>query len=290
MRPRLPPELEYRILREVAVGLLGSRKNIIALLLVCHRAHIWIEPVLYTTICTSHQGTSNAVLRVLNSRPPHFLAATRHLFIAENTDWDLHTVERVLAKCVNLQDLFIPQHLCRPSLIPLLSPMPLESLSAWLQPLFGLSEGSDWSAQPILMRLRRLEICGPMFKLASTLTPHRFFRGLAQLSNLETIAFHGSLSATDLSHFLSNPQDQLHIVAVLFKSSSNRVAQHILHDQFRIVRSDRFVLTFEYTAYDEDWEKRVTGRPCFWDAADRFVRRKRIGDVVASRRILSSWK
>ncbi|KAJ7462523.1 hypothetical protein FB451DRAFT_1266931 [Mycena latifolia] len=79
MEPLLPLELEREIFERAAYR---DKTTMLTLLLVCHRVHTWIEPLLYRVLEIPDDNMLSAIEAVIQSKPASFFqSAVRHLFV-----------------------------------------------------------------------------------------------------------------------------------------------------------------------------------------------------------------
>ncbi|KAJ6596623.1 hypothetical protein B0H10DRAFT_757845 [Mycena sp. CBHHK59/15] len=88
-RSSFPSELEQEIFETAAVA---YPKTIPTLLLVCHRVHVWIEPLLYRVLQMDKEPAISGIAAALKSKPAGFFQkAVRHIFLDLSLWRHVHT-------------------------------------------------------------------------------------------------------------------------------------------------------------------------------------------------------
>ncbi|KAJ7923595.1 hypothetical protein B0H13DRAFT_1602381 [Mycena leptocephala] len=129
--PVLPAELEREVFETAA---LIYPEIIPTLLRVARRVHIWIEPLLFRVLRVV-SANRDMVLTLLNSRPPEFCHAVRHLGLEDGCSLD--EGRQLLSLCKNVINFSSNYFFTHPTLLPILAEMRVEQLSLTLHELFG---------------------------------------------------------------------------------------------------------------------------------------------------------
>ncbi|KAJ7118259.1 hypothetical protein C8R44DRAFT_190392 [Mycena epipterygia] len=264
--PDLPSELERHIF-EIAAFIHPPCMPV--LLLVAQRAKIWIEPLLYETLCI-HPANSRGKIRIpvqyiprlIESRPLSFFHDhVRHLSLfVESSDVD--AIIRLLAVCNATVDL---QLFCgSPNLLPLLGALPLRRLSADLSHLFP--SGRDFS-HPLFSNITHLALYN------SGSRDWNAWSGLAQLPCLTHLSFHNSpVDPTFCQEALMHCKS-LEILAICVE---NHNADRRSPDYATAAIDPRFVI-LAICNLPWDWEIGARGGEDRWVTADEFVGKRRSG-------------
>ncbi|KAJ6483646.1 hypothetical protein DFH09DRAFT_404865 [Mycena vulgaris] len=127
-KPFFPLDLEREIFETAAQRHSGI---VPTLLRVCHRVHIWIEPLLYRTLTIDHEHKSRILLAVnlaIETKPRGFLAtAVRHVFLWYERNRMSRDIDFLL-HCSGITNLCIAGDF-DPDLIPVMTSMRLQKLA-----------------------------------------------------------------------------------------------------------------------------------------------------------------
>ncbi|KAK7038503.1 hypothetical protein R3P38DRAFT_2906271, partial [Favolaschia claudopus] len=266
-QPSFPPELEREIFETTAVR---DPNCIPTLLLVCRRAKIWIHPLLYRVLSlSSPEAEGGPTFLAFNSQSPTFLRnVVRHISLFEVS---IRSCEDLLKKCTGTIDL---------------------SLDMELDPEFLISLN--------MTRLQRLAITAPSsavpinWNWASSLTHLDVFQGSGFAGLTSWDKWRGIASLPSLTHLAVSPviadvvlpraiEELPHLRLLVVTNYPWGRDEGISFAENKItVRDLRIVVIVLETRYEEDWKKGAWGGDDFWVRAERFVSRKRAGEVEAS--------
>ncbi|KAJ7267083.1 hypothetical protein C8J57DRAFT_1326581 [Mycena rebaudengoi] len=256
--PSFPPEIEREVFETAATR---NREIIPALLLVAHRVHLWLEPLLYRTIIIYPESQRNA----FRHKAATFLAKNvQHiLFLWASLERDISCLE----SCRGTRRLALLMR-SYPSFLPTLATLPdLRYLSASLTELFGVNGPltPDALRHPLFAAITHLEL----FDLDSV---------------LEDVVGIGGLPQT-LTHLaVTEIYDRRYLLDILANSQGIRVllagyAQQTLIDDSRFV-----LISLSYVIYEGDWILGGQGGSDFWARADAFVAKKKCGQIKPASR------
>ncbi|KAJ6479546.1 hypothetical protein C8R47DRAFT_1074614 [Mycena vitilis] len=252
MEPTFSTELEREIFETAA---LVYPETIPLLLRVARRVLTWIEPLLYrVVILSSWMGTvrSQRLLDMVNSRPPKLFHAVRHLALWRfrvDGVWTDDAAKQLLALCTRRLSLEL------------------------IQLTGGLRDGALDLAHDLFRNLTHLHVWDAdhisQFANSPTQTWARIF-ALPALTHLRLD--HDAPWDMVLTALVDCPQ--LELLMCLCESRPVELASNLpVYDVRFVIALDRNYHCFQ------DWEEGAKGRPDLWSQADRFVARKRKGEV-----------
>ncbi|KAJ7488926.1 hypothetical protein FB451DRAFT_1390123 [Mycena latifolia] len=272
--PRLPLELEREIF-ETAAELYPETIYTPCLLLVAKRVHEWIERIKYRAVAS--EPTPAYPLRLLqnaicsNSKPTGFFHdRVRHLFIDDDSvpEDDLLLI---LSSCSGIRSLMLTT--CPgPSVLPRLAAIHLRRLSISLFELFGSIHAIDLS-HPAFTSVTHLEL----FEELSLFTafPWSNFALLPALTHLSLYELHESNAIDILSQY---PK-----LVVLISMNDAEYPTVVNKEELPSIDDARFVcMELSYGNYVDDWLAATKGDVDFWVRAERFIAKKRRGEIQPS--------
>ncbi|KAJ7171259.1 hypothetical protein C8R46DRAFT_1032903 [Mycena filopes] len=265
--PRLPPELERDIFELAAFC---HKSCIPSYLLVAHRIHEWIEPILYNTLILQRPANYSKTERIptpADCRTLAFLASNvHHLNISGSCPPDqLHAL---LDACKNTRNLAL-WSLPLPNLLPFLQPMPLARLSADIAYLFGGLLRMNFQ-HPAFAALTHLDVRGAAFD------DWALFGGLARAPALTHLSFRDKFHPRLLRGALAHCA-KLQALGVIWsprKSAVDVKAGAVVDARFFMVVC---------TDWAEDWETGARGGCDIWTRAESFIAKKQAGEISGSR-------
>ncbi|KAJ7807332.1 hypothetical protein B0H13DRAFT_1929102 [Mycena leptocephala] len=266
LEPLLPLELEREIFETTARMYPGE---IPTLLRVARRFLVWIEPLLYTVIILSdHDRTMvRAVLKAVETKPPEFFHAVRHLVLIHAPDYSVDDGQQLLRLCSGVINFGSTIQYTNPTLLGILAEMRVRRLSLTLKCLFA---GSIDLTHRSFGSITHLDIFDEDIITITLIC--------AQIPTLPAL--------THLSLDRETPRDiiltvlakcpRLELLLVLWQfSNPYKLAR------FPFVYDVRFVIG-QYNDYWDDWKDDVKGLRRLWSRGDDFVARKRRGEVEGS--------
>ncbi|KAJ7055636.1 hypothetical protein C8F01DRAFT_455178 [Mycena amicta] len=288
--PRLSPELELQIF---TLATSDDPALIPTLVLVAHRIHTWLEPMLYRTLSfhaldNKRRGAEGALWKILESgaRPADFFfKAVKNVFLfpafrspspspddakadADLDSWSDAELTKLLHVCTGVTNLLM---------------------------LMSREDPPLWSMVSATMRPQKLVMVLPMQDESIDFT-EAFFTNVSHLclvnsSSDPQITFllstpsalprltHVALSAQtdpELLHLLLGSEGGLRVPleALVLDGRSSLTVPDLLRDTRVVVMRANTV---------DDWFAAIDGDDDFWTRADAFIARKRQGEVEDSR-------
>ncbi|KAJ7168904.1 hypothetical protein C8R46DRAFT_1218286 [Mycena filopes] len=285
---RLPTDLEREIFT-TAASVLHAR-YIPNIMLVARRVHIWVAPILYRSFVVCHQPENDSLSlrrapedfrRMFSLSPTAAAEHVRNLCIAT---W-VHPaeLETFLEACPSTESLAIfGLYLVVPGLLPAMAQMPLRRLTTELLSLFGVVPGLDEPQldfkHPIFSRLTHLSI----LDTADDNADSAMWTGLATLPCLTHLSF----AHWHLPPIFDAVLASCHSLEVfVLKCPATTIAHteglgYFAHDPRAVV--------VVVPKLQEDWEAGADGGRDYWAVAERFIERRRKGEIEASEFIISS--
>ncbi|KAJ7253577.1 hypothetical protein C8J57DRAFT_1722458 [Mycena rebaudengoi] len=268
----LPSELE-RAVFETAAFL--DYNHIPRLLLVAHRVHTWLEPLLYhVLICgTFKPHRLQAILDRKSLESTDFVERhVRHLLFTGG----FSSTEKTLSVCSGATDIAFFSYV-GPAYLPHLERIRPTRLSINISQLFG---GSPAFSSSMFSNITHLDISdGTIPKSAESL-----WNGVTSLPHLTHLSFNCSDRLPDgFLHMILDEckiLDALIILVQVFEFTELEGATP--HPPVFPIHDVRFVIAccIDFT---EDWVAGAWGRDDFWLQADNFIRLKRSGDIPKER-------
>ncbi|KAJ7605445.1 hypothetical protein DFH06DRAFT_258318 [Mycena polygramma] len=263
----LPIDVEREIFETAAVR---DHRSIPTLLRVCHRAHTWVEPLLYTTLIIFDWNTP--LVTAVKSKSAQFLNATvRHALIYVDTARDTVTAAGLLSKCSQIATLVIGGDV---------EPELLDSLDAIRPQKLDISvpreHPSDWGVvtlkRPFFLSVTHLSlVVEDLFSL------HQFqwhdWNSLASLPALTHLSLSDNLTHDILPDVLAECP-RVRLVITPFCGDYQRETA-IAFAQSITVRDPRVVVMLMDADYIKDWRIGTQGGADYWVRGEEFVARKR---------------
>ncbi|KAJ7255664.1 hypothetical protein C8J57DRAFT_598725 [Mycena rebaudengoi] len=266
--PSFPPELEREMFEMAAT----EHPNMMpTLVLVAHRVLQWIEPLLYRTLLLMQDSPRDktALLLAIQRTPAKFTKYVQNLLVwpGEASPHDECAMLLIsLCSGISRLALFDP----KPTMLPALDNMRLDHLSVSLAILFGHSSnpGEINPDRPLFQALTHLCLWDDS----------RMIDGLpiAKLPALTHLCVNGR-------------QDSLFLLSTLRNCAQFRVLVHMYWTRVALGRAQqtpdvvddpRFVLmTLDVDGYLADWRAGAKGGQDFWARADRFIAKKKRGEI-----------
>ncbi|KAJ7661977.1 hypothetical protein DFH06DRAFT_363198 [Mycena polygramma] len=268
-KPTLPVELERQIFELAAFIHPQCMPN---LLLVAHRAKIWIEPIMYEVISIHMPGRRGFfrlplrnIAKLITVNPKCVRDYTRHVCVVGTGQMDV--MIDFLSRCGSVVNVFFVTSAIRwhPNLLPMLDTQPLQRLSANLRQLFSWDHPIDFSHR-VFSRITHLDLMDRRCDDWDTCS------GLAQLPCLTHLSspamsdstIHGALRHCPLLEVL-----------VIVHSQQLELQQAELN--FGTVSDDPRFVRLVVTDRLSDWEMGARGGEDYWIKAKALVDRRRYG-------------
>ncbi|KAJ7923997.1 hypothetical protein B0H13DRAFT_1978971 [Mycena leptocephala] len=259
--PVLPAELEREVFETAA---LIYPQTIPPLLRVARRVHIWIEPLLYQVVRVVSTNR-DMVLTLLNSKPPEFWHAVRHLGLEDGCS--LEEGRQLLSLCKNVINFSSDYFFTYPSLLPILAQMHIEKLSLTLHELFG-AKPIDLT-HTLFQSLTHIDMFG-LQGVAEALVDLPTLRALTHL------CLHCEIPRDTVTAVLADCP-RLQLLLVQWAAGDDLYEAECVPHVYDI----RFVIGM-YDDYWTDWEAGARGGIDMWAVGDDFVRSKRRGEIEAT--------
>ncbi|KAJ7488961.1 hypothetical protein FB451DRAFT_1552893 [Mycena latifolia] len=268
--PFFPPELEREIFETTAELYPETIYHWPCLLLIAKRVHEWIERIKYRTIISRVNHPHACPLRLLQNAirsnlksADFFYDRVRHLFIENYNRKD--ELQSILAACSGIQSLM---------------------LNTWSGPAILPSLG--------VMKPRRLSISvGDLFSGAvSTELSHPAFTFVTHLHVWDYLLFNSSLWSQfvllpALTHLALYGRDESHVISLLSACPKIAVLIFMSNNDLTVPSVDdaRFVcMELPYGDYLDNWLAGTKGDVDFWVRTERFIAKKRRGEIQPSSR------
>ncbi|KAJ7185036.1 hypothetical protein C8R46DRAFT_470300 [Mycena filopes] len=263
-----PLELEREIFETAA---LQHTNSIPALLRVCRRVFVWLEPLLYRVVVIPSDAAP--ILRPVQSKPATFLQrAVRYLFITP----DMEDTLKIIIGCSNIVGLLIDGTL-RPDVLDVLDHMAVRRLNFTLPAAL-----SEWApvtfTRPAFLFLTHLELYQGDDDDEPEVVTWSHFSPLASLPALTHLCFCQYISSDVLSNVAAEcPQLVVIVTAwwegMFFSADARSFAASLSFTDHRVV-------VMLVASYIEDWKLGALGGTDFWVRAENFPAMKRTGEIT----------
>ncbi|KAJ7620288.1 hypothetical protein FB45DRAFT_149400 [Roridomyces roridus] len=261
IEPRLPPELEREIFEFSA---LLYPTTIPRLLLVAHRVLAWIEPILYAVLSL---GESNQSIMVpILEKPPDFLRKHVHHILVDDSESATAT-EALLRVAVDIQSMSIMDILPGLNLSKLIKPLKnITRLSISLESTLGPIDLKF----PVYTNITHLDLFDSYDEALNTV-----LRGVALLPALTHLAINMDcrLGAEQTTQVLTDCK-KLCILVVMDPDGERPFETEPPVEDERCV-----LMGLPNEQYKVDWQIGVRGGVDFWARAEKFVEKKRRGEI-----------
>ncbi|KAJ7116892.1 hypothetical protein C8R44DRAFT_791609 [Mycena epipterygia] len=272
--PKLPEDVE-RLIFEIAAFL--RPPSMPALILVAQRVKAWIEPILYSVLnlCSAPEPDKpmlqlplDTIRDFIKSRPTFLQAHVRHIRLYGFDDDAYADFMQILSLCkatIDLQLLLAES----PTLLPLLGQLPLQRLAVNVGQLFPTPATTDF-LHPALTQITHL---------------HLFdwhdggwepWSGLAKMPRLTHLSFLNNLVPNNVWMAALTHCKSLEVLAIV--CSDERGLDNYAPDGAELGSDPRFVMVV-VTDTLVDWESGARGRRDYWERADEFVAKRRMGKI-----------
>ncbi|KAJ7465940.1 hypothetical protein FB451DRAFT_1261431 [Mycena latifolia] len=263
MEPSFPLDLEREIF-EMAARI--DKTTIPTLLLVCHRVHTWIEPLLYRVLELTHSDKKllSALESRIQSKPAGFFrSVVRHLFIWNPTR--SARCQNILEHCSGTVNLCIVGTFGA-DLIPGLSRMRLQRLAFnWPLPT---SLGLD---HPLFLSITHLDI----WTYPEDLDRAESWEAWSLLASLPALT-HLALSKEVAYAILPQVVGECaHLRVMLILTHSSRFETF----PSTLAVTDPRVVVTPLGNYVADWTQGAWGGDDMWARADKYIAQKRSGGI-----------
>ncbi|KAF7302884.1 hypothetical protein MKEN_01250700 [Mycena kentingensis (nom. inval.)] len=291
---RLPADLELQIFTLAA---LAHRKSIPNMLLVAHRVHTWIEPLLYPRVNIYNLDANDADLATLklwrllqaNARPPQFFAnAVKRLYLFPVyrierqgppllSGWTDTQLGKLLSACSGVQDVALLLNHRDPPLWELVTAANLHPRRLVL--ILPDPKEPVQLANPLFGALSHLAFMGTLVdaEFAAQLD-----EGIPLLPRLTHLAISGTRGPGSQPELLAPLLSVNQLQVLILDGTGAWNVPTELRDVRVVTMSMGRVLQWWFGGEDEQLD--------YWAAAETFVERKRRGDVPESRYFVDPTK
>ncbi|KAJ7108397.1 hypothetical protein C8R43DRAFT_1162507 [Mycena crocata] len=273
---RLPLELE-RYTFELAADI--HSKCIPALLRVAHRVRIWIEPLLYTVLCLDN-ARIRRFLKTTQSKPAPFLTSTvRHVLLYSSMDTlDPDAIVTFLECCPGIVDLSLVSSIGGSRIRDALGAMRIQRLSIDMLDLFSDEDGDAYEPN--------IDLTHPLFRAVTHLDlfddisvdGDEWLQQLSTLPALSCLHVNGGAHPAVLRDILADCPSLAVLLVAFHQSEASIARMFILEADFT---DARMVVGLYYLDYSTEWELGARGGDDLWVHAERFVARKKQGEIKA---------
>ncbi|KAJ7288599.1 hypothetical protein C8J57DRAFT_1494887 [Mycena rebaudengoi] len=287
-----PSLLSWSVVFEAAAFL--DNKNIPRLLLVAHRVHEWLEPLLYHVLVYRSSPTQDhtlphrirAILSGSAAGSTHFDFLKRHVRHLAFTDSDFPYIAEYCKACSGATSVAFFGN-GRPSFIPHLDQIRPLKLSVNIGGLFG---GPHNFSRPMFANITHFDISDHV--ISSDAENERSRNSITSLPRLTHLAFKsGRLPDGFLNRILSGCQLLQALILLLYPTKSQsqelQAPENYLYYSAFPIHDVRFIITF-CPGFLDDWVTGARGGADMWVQADNFIRLKRRGDISAGQTACST--
>ncbi|KAJ7229897.1 hypothetical protein GGX14DRAFT_581579 [Mycena pura] len=264
----LPPELERNIFETAAVR---HPRSIPTLLRVARRCLVWIGPLLYRVVRGSNCSLANATLNAVRFKPAFLHDAVHHLSLDTGCPWSKDQAREVLAACTGIVDILIQSSYTTPALLPVLSAMRLQRLSASLEYLFGSFAAIDLT-HPLFASLTHLDA----FDETEKGEDNTICAQIPLLPALTHLCLNSPVAWAQVETLLAECP-RLRVLA--FVVSGPHITQWVQNGSIRDARLVVTAYNHNHWDYWRHWEIGAAGGRDVWAWADEFVAKKRSGSI-----------
>ncbi|KAF7346767.1 hypothetical protein MSAN_01815200 [Mycena sanguinolenta] len=266
-----PLELEREIFETTAALFPGL---IPTLLRVCHRVHVWIEPLLYRVLAISPGSPHAPLLNLVESKTSLLKTAVRHLLIqgyypaAEYRD--------LVTACLGAVNLSIDGDISI-DILRALDKMRLRTLAFTIPEMFFTPDCGGFN-RPLFMSVTHLDLYhGPGTE------EHQFnwetWSGLASIAALTHLALSPPIAGGILPQVVVECQHLLVAIVSIYPWEQELAAPFAENLGIADVR---VVVMVTNKPFDVEWEVGARGGDDYWVRAERFVNRKRAGELESN--------
>ncbi|KAJ7681832.1 hypothetical protein DFH06DRAFT_1159439 [Mycena polygramma] len=268
----LPLELEREIFETAAVR---HPDLIPTLLLVCHRAHAWVEPLLYRVLSFSDSST---ILAAQNKSTEFLQTAVRHVFFEIQLFFEIQsrssTETDLFRKCTGATNVYV-YGVAALDLLIILDKMRLQKLSFVMENELPLST----LQRPLFHSVTHLDLY--LLDGDDTLLPlvWQEWSHLAALPALSHLCLSQQLHTDVLPRALTECTRLSLAIAAFWESNATGDAVALAGSP--TVRDPRCVVMI-ITDFETEWNIGARGGADFWVRAEEFIARKRRGEIEGS--------
>ncbi|KAJ6454201.1 hypothetical protein C8R45DRAFT_1222953 [Mycena sanguinolenta] len=244
------------------------------LLLVCHRVHVWIEPLLYRVLVISPDSLHSTLLNSVESKAPLLQTAVRHLLIQ-----GYHPAAKyraLVTACLSVVNLSIDGEI-DVAILKGLDKMRLRTLAFTIPEMF-FTPDFDGFAHPLFMSITHLDLYH-----GSETEEHQFdwetWSGLASIPGLTHLALSHRIASGILSRVVVECRHLTVAIVAIYSWEQELAAPFAGNLGFA---DARVVVLVPGEPYNVEWEVGARGGDDYWARAETFVNRKRAREIESN--------
>ncbi|KAJ7477026.1 hypothetical protein B0H11DRAFT_2234979 [Mycena galericulata] len=269
--PRLPEDLEREILEIVAFQ---HPETIPTLVRIARRTLLWLEPLLYRVLVLLDDAATVRIQDRIKRKPAALWRdGPRHLFLSVQSHPEF--ARTLLSRCTGLEDLMLYCDAERPrEFLPALEAMQLRRLGVDMSDFFGAQA--------------KMDLCGPAFASIThlLLMDDRFGAAdldvcAAQLAALPALT-HLALADDVPRELMLAVLERCPALYVLVNLRNNFQRHTVQFVARELGVEDPRLVILALDMFTEEWVAGAKGGEDFWVRADRFVDKKRKGEIDAA--------
>ncbi|KAJ6454208.1 hypothetical protein C8R45DRAFT_628722 [Mycena sanguinolenta] len=274
-----PPELEREIFEATATLF---PRFIPTLLRICHRVHVWIEPLLYRVAIISGPSRFTHWLKLVKSKAPLLRIGVRHILIQIYPSGPMNDYKNLLTTCTGSINISIGGEIDLDFLRGLSEMRPRRL--AFTVPGMFFTCGLDGFKHPLFESVTHLDLyCGSA--LAANGLNWETWSDLASIPALTHLALSYPIACSILSQVVSQCR-RLAVAIVATYSWEHEREVTVSYAQNLGFADARVVVMILNADYVADWELGACRGEDFWIRAEAFVNRKRAGEIETSSYLL----
>ncbi|KAJ7628244.1 hypothetical protein DFH06DRAFT_724320, partial [Mycena polygramma] len=266
LEPFFPPELEREIFETAAMR---DPTSIPVLLRVCHRAHAWVEPLLYRVL-TIDNGSSS-ILRAAEAKSASFLhIAVRHVYLERPVELS-EPRKMLLRKCTGAIDLYFDTIFE----IDFFDLGPTRLLKLSLSVPSNVSTRRQLLQHPNLRPLTHLDLYEP----ADVRPTWEDWSALAALPALTHLCLSREFPSDVLIRAMKDCPRLAVAVRAFWGGLKEREDAISSARNIATITTDPRIVVLVVSSYDEDWGVGARGGEDCWIHAEAFIAEKRRGKI-----------
>ncbi|KAJ6454204.1 hypothetical protein C8R45DRAFT_1038351, partial [Mycena sanguinolenta] len=273
-----PPELEREIFEATATLF---PRFIPTLLRICHRVHVWIEPLLYRVAVISSLSLSTHWLTLLESKASLLRIGVRHILIQTyHASGSMNEYRNLLTACTESINISIGGEIDLNFLRGLYEMRPRRL--AFTVPDMFFTCGLGGFNHPLFESVTHLDLYHGSELEANGLI-WETWSNLASIPALTHLALSQSIACNILSQVVSQCRRLALAIVATYSWEREVTVSYAQNLGFADARVVVMILSVEY---DADWELGARGGEDFWIRAEAFVNQKRAGEIETSSYLL----
>ncbi|KAJ6471757.1 hypothetical protein C8R47DRAFT_1324843 [Mycena vitilis] len=267
-----PPELERELFETTA---LRYTNTIPTLLRVCRRSQLWIEPLLYRVlVLVSWNPRLDAILSATASKSPAFLRrSVRHVLLGRPHSGQWERIVGLLRECSEITNLVLSGNIPFP-ILKILWKLPFKNIACSPSDFFATRSFGSRALSPYvsITHVDLMQDYGPEETIWAD-----HWSLLISLPALTHLALPPSIGDI-LPRVLAECATL--VVLVISTWSSRREPSVLSFAETLTIHCDpRVVVMTMSTKYSVEWRIGLRAGDDFWARAERFILRKRAGEI-----------